>query len=176
MIKSKTLYILRHAKAETGLATQDDHDRALTGRGILAAQEMGKYLVAQGIQPDLVLCSTALRAKMTWEEAQHAYTTVPPTEYSHQAYLASGNELLKLIAPLSELLGSLMIVGHNPGLHQLCLKLSRQGDDLLLDALTLKFPTCAFAAIALGEVTWDVVAKANGELKLFTTPKGLDEG
>ena len=92
-------------------------------------------------------------------------------EYSEKAYLASGNELLNLIAAIPETVGRLLVVGHNPGLHQLCLKLAQDGDEKLLDAVALKFPTCTFAAIALGHSAWKDVARARGELKLFVTPK-----
>ncbi len=65
-MNQKTLYILRHAKTETGNAAQEDHERAINERGIEAARLMGKYLARHGILPDQVLCSTAERATQTW--------------------------------------------------------------------------------------------------------------
>ena len=173
-MKQKTLYILRHAKAEAGNATQGDHERMLAERGVDAADHMGKYLVRRSIVPELVLCSTAQRASQTWEHVQQAYKVAPPLEYSERAYLASPNELLFLISQIPESVSSLLIVGHNPGLHQLCLKLAKHGDDDALDRVTLKFPTCAFAAIDLGVVAWSDVARAEGTLTLFVTPKSLE--
>jgi len=94
-------------------------------------------------------------------------------EYTEKLYLASDNELLNLISETPENVGSLMIVGHNPGLHQLCLKLAKEGDDKLLDTMMLKFPTCTFAAISLGDSAWNNVARADGELKMFVMPENL---
>jgi phosphohistidine phosphatase len=194
MGKSKTLYILRHAKAEMGTANQEDHERSLVERGIEAAQNLGKYMVRHKIMPDHVLCSTAERASQTLHHlfpfplregaGGGVLKKIPPTltlplegggnievEYSEKAYLASGNELLNLIAGTSEKVNSLLVVAHNPGLHQLCLKLAKKGDEKLLDTMTMKFPTCTFAAIDLGKIAWNAVAKAEGELVLFITPK-----
>ena len=67
MPAKKTLTLLRHAKAEAGTATQDDHQRGLMERGMEAAEAMGKHMLRHGIMPDKVLCSTAERAVKTWE-------------------------------------------------------------------------------------------------------------
>jgi len=170
MVKAKILYILRHAKAEAGTSYQDDHERPLMERGIEAAENMGKYFVRHSIMPDRVLCSTAERASATWEHVREAYKIVPQLEYSEKAYLASCNELFLLLAQTREEVGSLMLVGHNPGLHQLCLKLARDGDEKLIDTMMLKFPTCAFAEVDLGKVAWADIASAHGTLTHFTTP------
>ena len=173
MRSQKIIYILRHAKAEVGTTSQDDHARTLMERGVEAASNMGKYLVRHGILPDLVLCSTAERASQTWEHVQEVYASPPQVEYSEKLYLASGGETINLIGKIPETVGKLLVVGHNPGLHQLCLKLAKTGDEKLMDLLFIKFPTCTFAAIALGNVAWNDIAFARGELKLFVTPKML---
>lgn len=172
MADKKTLYILRHAKAETGRPSQDDHQRGLNERGIEACDIMGKYMVRHGIVPDRVLCSTAERAYNTWARVQEAYKESPPVEYSEQLYLASANEVLKHVAHTPENVKSLMVVGHNPGLHQLCLKLARTGDEKLLDVLMLKFPTCALATLNY-DGKWTDIPSARCELKGFITPKML---
>jgi phosphohistidine phosphatase len=170
MKNQKTLYILRHAKAETGAAGQEDHTRALIKRGGEAAEHMGKYMAGQGIAPDLVLCSTATRARQTWAQAEKAYKKTPQVEYIDKLYLASANEIINLLAAVPESVHSLLVVGHNPGLHQLALKFGRTGDEDLLDTLALKFPTCALATIALAN-PWREIGKARGVLKNFVTPK-----
>ena len=130
-----------------------------------------KYLVRHGIQPDLVLCSTAERASQTWGHVEEAFKVVPPVEYSERLYLASANEIISQLADIPDGVQRLMIVGHNPGLHQLCLKLTKKGAEHLLDMIVLKFPTCAFAAIELGDIAWSELARAQGELTAFVTPK-----
>jgi phosphohistidine phosphatase len=67
----------------------------------------------------------------------------------------------------------LMIVGHNPGLHQLALKLAKSGDEALLDELMLKYPTSTFSAFDLGAINWRDTGSAKSVLKMFITPKHL---
>lgn len=176
MFSKKTLYILRHAKAETGASYQDDHQRGLTERGVEAATLMGKYMLRHSITPERVLCSTAERACATWQHVQAVFKEKLPVEYSERLYLSSANETLNLIASTPEEVGSLLVVGHNPGFHQLALALSATGEEALLDRLVLKYPTCAFTAINLGETAWSNIAKTKGELTLFVTPASLSSG
>ncbi len=82
--------------------------------------------------------------------------------------------MIKLIGETPDTISKLLIVGHNPGLHQLCLKLAKTGDEKLFDKLTLKFPTCAFAAISFGKTSWQNIASAHGELTEFLTPKSIE--
>lgn len=173
MAGRKTLIILRHAKAETGSASQDDHERGLNDIGVAACAIVGKYIAGQRISPDTVLCSTALRARATWALVKKAAGIGPPEEFTDRLYLASANETLNLLAALPETARSVMLVGHNPGFHQLCLTLARKGDEALLDRLVLKFPTCALAVIELGEGEWKDVAQAQSALQSFVTPKML---
>lgn len=172
MAGKKTLYILRHAKAETGAPSQDDHQRFLNERGIEACEIMGKFMVRQHIEPDRVICSTAERTSETWARIAEHFKSPPPLEYSEKLYLASGNEILGVIAQTPEEVTRLLVVGHNPGLHQLALKLGRDGSEKLLDTLTLKFPTCSLATIEL-DAAWRDAARARGELKGFVTPRML---
>jgi phosphohistidine phosphatase len=169
----KTLYILRHAKAETGLAHQDDHSRKLVERGVEAAQIMGAYMFRQGIRPDKVLCSDAVRTHQTWSNIEGIYPTPLNVEFSRKIYLASANEMLGALAKLPNPLSSVLVIGHNPGVHQICLKLAKEGDEDLLDAMHLKFPTCALAVIELGDITWSDIMDVSGRLVDYVTPKML---
>lgn len=172
MSAQKTLYILRHAKAEVGAAGQDDRDRGLTERGVEAARGMGKYFVKHGIKPDKILCSGARRTRDTWSHISEAFPQMQAVEYSDKLYLSSAAETLSLISTLPEAIHSLMLIGHNPGFHQLALKLAKKGEDDTLDLLALKFPTCALATIKL-DLPWFAMNHASGELKSFITPKLL---
>lgn len=175
MSTQKILYILRHAKAETGAPHQEDHDRHLTDRGEAAARAMGAFFNQQGVRLDQVLCSTANRARETWEQVAQVFSTSAQVEYSDRLYLASVNETTQLLANADEQVARLLIVGHNPGLHQFCLKFAKSGPISLMDTLAIKFPTCAFAAIALGDAPWRDLAHTHGELKAFVTPSMLGD-
>lgn len=169
----KTLYILRHAKAENGHAHQDDHSRKLVERGIEAAQITGAFLFRQGVKPSKVICSDAVRTHETWSQIESIYPTPLNVEFSRKIYMASANEMMGVLARLPSQLPSVMLIGHNPGVHQLCLQLAKDGDEDLLDMLYLKFPTCALAVIELGEMAWSNIHDARGRLVDFITPKML---
>ncbi len=96
-------------------------------------------------------------------------------QYDKKLYLASGNETLNLIAQTPEEVNTLLIIGHNPGFHQLCLKLAKSGDEVLLDMLAIKFSTCALAVIAL-DPPWRSIPRAHGRLMQHITPKMLAGG
>lgn len=173
MATQKILYILRHAKTETGSLSQQDHDRALVERGEKAAQILAGYLFKHNIRPDKVLCSDAVRTKQTWKHIAALYPQPVNVEYSAKCYQASANELIGELSKLPDPVKSVMVVAHNPGVHQLALKFSHAGDERLLDILHMKYPTCAMATISLGEVMWHELADARGVLTDFVTPKML---
>ncbi len=168
----KTLYILRHAKAETGLPYQDDHSRKLVERGVEAARIVGAYMFRKGIKPDKVFCSDAARTRETWAQIEGVYHS-PNVEYTRKLYMASANEMLQTLTMLPEAVKSVLLIAHNPGVHQICLKLAHDGDSNALDVMFLKFPTCSLAIIDLGDVKWGDVVNANGHLVDFITPKML---
>jgi len=169
----KTLYILRHAKAETGLPHQDDHSRKLVERGIEAAQIVGAYMYGQGIKPSKIICSDAVRTHETWSQIEGIYRLPMNVEFSRKIYLSSANEMVQQLTTLPNQISSVLLIGHNPGVHQLCLKFAKDGDEDLLDLMHLKFPTCALASIDLGVTTWSDIANAHGTLLDFVTPKML---
>ena len=175
MPQPKTLYILRHAKAEIGTASQDDHDRGLNNQGTDACAVMGGYFLKHEILPELVLCSTAKRTRETWQHIGSFYAHAPKVEYSDRLYLASTNEMLNQIALVPEPVQRLMIVAHNPGLHQLSLTLAKSGNEQAIDTLALKLPTCSLVAFEFAESSWKNITRAHGEMKAFVTPKMLGQ-
>ena len=176
----KVLYILRHAEARAPASGQEDHDRPLTPGGAEDAAVMGKYMKSAGIRPDLVLCSTAARCRQTLDiilpsplegEGQGGGQPHPLSpslkgrgniEYTDRLYLASANELVALLKDTPESVHSLMLVGHNPGLHELCMKLAKDGP--------ATFPTGALATIAF-DGAWRDIGRVNTTLTGFITPK-----
>ena len=170
MTPQKILTILRHAKADVGSATQDDHDRVLNERGQQAATSLGNYLSRRKTLFDYVLCSTARRTRETLEYLH--LEPLPSVDFSEKLYLASPNEMLAVIAAIPAQVDHLLVIGHNPGIYQLCLTLSQRGDEALIDTMALKFPTCSLAKIGF-DGDWASLAKAGGQLLEFMTPKVL---
>src|SRR5215469_900221 len=119
----KTLYLLRHAKSSWKDPGLDDLDRPLNKRGRETAKTMAAYLRRSKIAPDLVLCSTAVRARQTLEPIAKA---IKPgsVAFESRIYEVAQPELLKYLRGLPEPVECALIIGHNPGLHDLALALA----------------------------------------------------
>lgn len=176
MITSKTLYLLRHAKAEAGSASQEDHLRKLSARGLDDALLMGKHLAGRDISPDKVFCSTAVRTAETLLKLEEAYGRALPVKYIDKLYHASSNELLGVIATADESVSRLMVIGHNPGLHQLALMLAKFGDEQLREDLMMKLPTGTFVELEFTGCSWNGIKHAGGKLLNFITPSAIGGG
>jgi phosphohistidine phosphatase len=116
----KTLIVLRHAQAEHPSDLQD-HERPLTKKGVRDAQRMGRLL--RGLHPELVFCSTALRARATTEEALRAAQLSPSVQELDQLYDADVAQHLDALCRVDGAIDRLMIVGHNPTLEGLVSRL-----------------------------------------------------
>ncbi|MGE0371159.1 MAG: histidine phosphatase family protein [Gammaproteobacteria bacterium] len=117
---TRTLLILRHAKSDRDGAAVDDFARPLAARGRRDAPRMGRWLRTRGLRPDLVLSSPALRTRQTTEAVQEALEL--PAErlrFDDRLYLAALATLLAVIADCPARTGTLLLVGHNPGLEEL---------------------------------------------------------
>ena len=163
------LYLLRHAKsswADPGLA---DHDRPLAPRGRRASKVIGRHLREQGIEPELVLCSSARRARETLERLGLARrgAHVEPGLYG-----ADAGTLLARLHEVPAAVPSVMLIGHNPGLQDLALLLSRPGPDVR--ELEAKFPTAALAIFALPGPGWRTLDRGTAELIEFVRPRDLE--
>lgn len=172
----RRLILFRHAKSDWSEDGLDDHDRGLAQRGRRAAGPMGAWLVGRGFRPDRVLCSTARRAKGTWDLVKPALTPAPKAEYDRDIYLASPDTLLEKVRSAPSDVQTLMIVGHNPGLEQFVELLASKGDPEARRLLSEKFPTAAIAVLDFPFDDWEQVAPATGRLDRFVTPKSLGIG
>ncbi len=170
------LMLLRHAKASALETGREDIDRPLNGRGKRAAVAMGKYMAANGLMPDIVLCSPASRAKRTWELAAKELGGAPKVLFVRDIYdFGDGEELLNCLRRLAADAKSVLLVGHNPSIAGLALRLVRKGDKKLRDLLEAKYPTAALAVIKLGAGSWAAVAEGAGTLARFVRPRDIME-
>lgn len=163
----KTIYILRHAKAENGTPDMQDFDRGLTPRGAEDAAALGALLAGEAMDMDKVLCSSAARARQTWEQVSLQWQHTPPAEFIDKLYLATTGDMLHDIQQLDDAHHTVMIVGHNPGLHHLCLTLAAGGDKAALHDLELQFPTCALAMLTIDTDRWQSVEPDSAYLQSF---------
>lgn len=169
-----TLLLLRHAKSSWDDLSLDDFDRPLAKRGTKAAPLIGSHLVKHALVPDLVLCSTAVRARATLTLVMNEFTDATPTVvYNDTLYLADAQTLLERIRTIKGHPAVVMLVGHNPGLHAIALELIRSGPKTNLRTLAMQFPTAALAQISFEADSWSRVAPATGELVDFVLPRKL---
>ena len=168
-----TLSLLRHAKSSWSDSSLKDFERPLNDRGETAAPRMGAFTARRGIAPDLILCSTAVRARQTLNLVLPHLRGAPAVTYEDALYLASSGTMLKRLHKVAADVSHTMIVGHDPGMHTLAVELAGSGSAEDLERLSEKFPTAGLAVIVFEVSAWRELRWAGGRLKLFMAPKRL---
>jgi phosphohistidine phosphatase len=171
----RRLMLLRHAKTENDAPSGQDQDRRLDDRGRLDAAAIGGWIDRHPpFVPDTVLVSPAVRAQQTWEIVRDAIKTQPRVEFPTDLYGADPAQLLQIIR-MAEATDPqiLMLVGHNPGMHELALALAGSGDAAAKKALEDNLPTTGLAIFDFAIEDWNEVAFRRGTLVRFTSPKLL---
>jgi phosphohistidine phosphatase len=154
----KTLVLIRHAKAVERAA--DDLSRALAPRGQSDATAINRWLRGEGIVPDRVVVSPATRTRETWALAG----SVTPV-YDHRVYAATVQALREVVAETPDEVGTLVLVGHNPGIEQLAWEL----DDApaARDIVNKGLPTSA--VVVVDATDWGLSRTA---VRKVATPRG----
>jgi phosphohistidine phosphatase len=166
------LYLLRHAKSSWDDPTLADHDRPLNPRGRQAAQRLAEYFRRAAIRPQLVLCSSAARARETLEPISAAMQLDDRTQLESALYGATAEQLLARLRTVEQQVTSVLLVGHNPGLEDLALELA--GDDPgLIAQLREKFPTGALAEVVSDCDSWSDLAPRTAHVVSLTVPRDL---
>jgi phosphohistidine phosphatase len=160
----KTLLLLRHAKSSWKDTELRDFDRPLNQRGLKAAPLIGKFMRKRKIIPDLIISSPAVRARTTAALVVENGLLQTELRYDERIYEADVETLLKVITQIDETAGTVVIVGHNPGLQELLKALTGEEHE---------FPTAALAQISLKLDKWSAIQQNSGRLKWLITPKGL---
>jgi phosphohistidine phosphatase len=163
--------LLRHAKS----AWPDvaDHERPLARRGQRDAPGVGRWLRQAGYVPDLVVCSTAQRARETWQLAAAGLASAPVVRFEPRVYHADADDLLDLVRQIPPEVRTLLVVGHEPTLRELTLLLAATvvdgSDPGRLERVRLKFPTAATAVLAF-TAGWPELRQGGAELADFAVP------
>ena len=173
----RRLMLLRHAKTETDAPSGQDHDRRLDERGRSDAAEIGHWIARNPPFPNQVLVSSAVRAQQTWDvvwETMKDRVPAPEVETLDELYGAEPVQLLQVVRMASRADPKrLLLVGHNPGMHELALMLTGQGDKSARKALDDNLPTSGLAVLDFEIDDWADVAFRRGRLVLFVSPKRL---
>jgi len=167
----RRLILFRHAKSghPNGVS---DLDRPLAERGREASPRMGQYLGDEGLLPDLVLVSPSQRTRETWDLAR------PPLEpvnmrIEPRIYESPSSRLLDVVREVEPGVKVLMLVGHNPGTHDLAMRLVGHGDRYAFARLRQKYPTAAVAVLDFDVESWSEVEERSARLDRFVVPKDL---
>lgn len=164
----RRLILLRHAKSDRPAGIRD-LERPLNKRGRRAAPAVGARLAEEGLRPDIALVSPATRTRETWAAVKEALGN-PPEETVPEIYEAAAEDILAAVRAVPEETGTILVVGHNPGLGDLAAMLAGQGPKGLRALLASEFPTAAFAVIAFE----DTIAPGRGRLEHFVRPRDID--
>jgi phosphohistidine phosphatase len=167
----KRLYLLRHAKSSWKDTSLPDHDRPLAGRGRRAAKAMARHMRDHGVEPELVLCSTARRARDTLDRIEPALGS-PTVRVESDLYAASAPVLLERLRGVPDTVWSVMVIGHNPGLQELALELARPAS--AASELADKYPTGALVTLAFDASSWQELDRDTAELVELVRPRDLE--
>jgi len=161
----KTLLLLRHAKSSWKESALSDHDRPLNKRGKRDAPRMGELMVKEELYPDLIISSSAKRARMTTELLVSAAGYDPEIVFERDLYAAWPDAYIETLNVLPDTYERVMVVGHNPGLEE------------LLEILTDEFermPTTALAVVTLPITSWrELSLETCGELAGIYRPREI---
>lgn len=175
----RRLLLLRHAKTETDAPSGQDQDRRLDDRGHRDAAAIGGWIARHLPLPNLALVSPAVRSAQTWEivrEALKGTGPAPKVEFVPDLYGADPAQLLTAIRMASVTDPKrLMLIGHNPGMHELALTLTGSGDEAAKRALGHNLPTSGLAVFDFATDDWNEISFRRGKLVLFVSPKLLKQ-
>lgn len=159
----KTLLLLRHAKSSWKDDALCDHDRALNERGRNDAPRVGEWLAGQGLVPDLIVSSTALRAQSTARLLAESAGYAPEIELKRELYHADSDDFLQTLTALSTGVNRVLVVAHNPGMEEFVELLTGQHEPM---------PTAALAHVELPIEDWRKLnRKTEGRLIQIWRPK-----
>ncbi len=170
----KRLSLLRHAKSSWDDPVERDYDRPLNGRGRRAARRMGEFLRDEGFAFDAILASPALRIRQTLEGVEEGLGRKLDVAWDKRIYMASGATLLGVVQEVADNVGHLLLVGHNPGLEDLCLDASAGHGSEHRDAAEVKYPTASFATLRFPAERWADVGEGMADVVTFVRPRDLD--
>ncbi|MET1026857.1 MAG: histidine phosphatase family protein, partial [Dongiaceae bacterium] len=146
---AKRLMLLRHAKSAWDQPELSDTERPLSKRGRRAAPLIGQFMLAEGLIPISVLCSTAVRARETWDLVAATWPHPPPQKPIAELYMSTPRDILAILRNKGGDAASLLVIGHNPGLGDLANWLADDGDAEAISRMRQKFPTTGLAIIDL---------------------------
>jgi phosphohistidine phosphatase len=166
----RRLLLLRHAKTERAEPGERDRDRKLMARGRADARVIGAYMARHRLAPDFVLVSPVTRADETWALVAAALGKPPRVARDARIYNAGPQTLIEVIGETRDA-RALLVVGHNPGLHDLAVQLIASGDVEARERINEKLPTSGLVVIEFPYDDWSRLHRSSGRLERFVSPR-----
>jgi len=170
----RRLLLFRHAKAERAEPGESDRARVLNDRGRKDAGRIGAYIASHSLTPDRVVVSPSARTQETWKYAAAAFRPCPAAQSVEHLYDATAQAIVDVIKATPATAHSLLLIGHNPGLHEAALLLIASGDVDAREQLREKLPTAGLVMIDFAIDDWSKLHPRSGRLARLITPKSLD--
>lgn len=170
----RQIFLLRHAKSSWDDPAIDDFERPLNNRGRRNARALAAYIKKSAIRPALILCSAARRTRETYSILEPGVEGIP-VSIEAELYETTKHDLMERLRRLDDHLGSVLLIGHNPGLERLATALCNgHGDAKKLARLAEKFPTGTLAALEAGIDHWGALQDGSCRLTDLVRPADLD--
>ena len=167
------LLIFRHAKAEKSTPGMGDHDRPLSSRGSKDAPRMGAYMAHHSLVPEAAVVSTARRTRETWDGLATAFPAAVAVSFEDRLYDAEPEAIVAVLRETEPQIRALVVVGHNPGLHEAARLLIASGDVAARERLNEGLPTSGLVVIDFPGDAWETLHPRSGRLDRFVTPRLL---
>ena len=161
----RTLYLLRHAKSSWKDESLVDFERPLAGRGRRACESIAGLIRSEQVEFDLLLSSTAVRARETIERIRQVAKLRTELRFDERIYEASADRLLEVISQIENDRKNVLLIGHNPGFEELL---------QLLTGDVERVPTACLAKIKFKIPKWSEVGPNQGTLEWIVRPKELE--
>jgi phosphohistidine phosphatase len=168
----RRLWLLRHAKSSWDDPELPDRLRPLTRRGRKATEGLARYLEANTVAPQVVLCSPAVRATETWDGIRGALPAETHVDIDEAIYAADAPALLQRLRRVPAAVDSLLVIGHNPALGDLAHHLAGDGDLAMRQRLAAKYPTGALAGLRV-PAPWHNLRWGEATLDTYVVPGDL---
>ena len=150
-----------------------DAARPLSGRGEAAARLMGGYMARHSLVPDRVLCSPARRSRETWAAIAAKWPVDMDVVFDQRLYEATPQTVLSIVRDQDDAARTLLVIGHNPGVHESACRLIAAGEVETRERLNEGLPTSGLAVIDFAAQDWGKVHPRGGRLERFVSPRSL---
>lgn len=160
----KRLLILRHAQALNTAPGGTDKTRKLSPKGIEDAKALGVLMAREALQPDAVLCSTAVRTRETLEAVMESLNDVP-IDYMDSLYNAPDSHLLQAIQEIDDKADSVLLVAHNPAVHMLASRLAADDGAGYVDRLMSGYAPATLTVLSCDIDDWDALKSHGNAVK-----------